>query len=68
MKSYYDKLKGGDLRSIGQTNEVVNEVKNQLDFDILFEGLYHQDRKIRMRTADAIEKITVLTPTFLASH
>lgn len=68
MKSFLDKLIGGDLRSIGRTNEVVNEVKNQHDFDILFEGLYHQDRKIKMRTADAIEKITLLTPTFLATH
>ena len=41
MKNYYDKLKGGDLRSIGRVDEVVREIKDQQDFDILFQGLFH---------------------------
>jgi len=68
MKNYFSKLKGGDLRSIARANEVVNDVKNQEDFDVLFKELYHTDRKIRMRTADAIEKITVSNPEYLTSH
>ncbi len=68
MKNYYDKLKGGDLRSIGRVDEVVSEIKDQQDFDILFQGLFHTDRTVVMRTADAIEKITLRNPSYLASH
>lgn len=53
-------LKGGDLRSIGKTNEVVGMVNNQKSFDELYQLLFHPDRKIVMRAADAIEKITLL--------
>lgn len=61
-------LTGGDLRSIGKANEVVKEVDNQNDFDILFSGFFHTDRKVVMRTADAIEKITLTKPGFLHKH
>lgn len=68
MKNDYDKLKGGDLRSIGRVDEVVRKIKNQQDFDVLFQGLFHTDRTVVMRTVDAIEKITLRYPAYLASH
>ena len=68
MKRFGDKLKGGDLRSIGQANRVVQEVSNQQDFDELFRELFNPDRKVVMRAADAIEKITLGKPEYLESH
>ncbi len=65
----YDKiLAGGDLRSIGKSNKVVKLVNNQNNFDELFKLLFHPDRKIVMRTADAIEKITISKPNYLQTH
>lgn len=58
MSKLLDKLKGGDLRSIGKANDVVRMVVTQDDFDELFIGLSNPDRRVVMRTADAIEKIT----------
>lgn len=53
------KLQGGDLRSKGRSEEVVADVlENPGLFPILFEGMLHDDPVIRMRAADAVEKIT----------
>jgi hypothetical protein len=64
-----DKLKGGDRRSIGRADEVVAEV---LDiptlFDNLFSGMRHDDPLVRMRSADAVEKITALYPEYLEPY
>lgn len=68
MKSFEDILKGGDLRSIGKVTQVISQVEDQQKFDILFRELYNSDRKIVMRAADAIEKITVNKPFFLTQH
>ena len=68
MKSILSKLKGGDLRSIGRSAEVVKDVlENPTLFGDLFAGLLHSDRVIRMRAADAIEKITREHPEWLQS-
>ena len=68
MNNFQDILKGGDLRSIGKANEIVPEVNTQNDFDELFIGLNHSDRKVVMRTADAIEKITLKKTDYLQKH
>ncbi len=68
MKNFDDFLKGGDLRSIGKANEVVKEVNTRNDFDALFKELFHNDRKIVMRTTDAIEKVTLTNHKLLNSH
>jgi hypothetical protein len=68
MSNFQDILKGGDLRSIGKANEIVAIVRTQNDFDELFNGLNHSDRKVVMRTADAIEKITLKKPDYLQQH
>ncbi len=61
-------LQGGNLRSIGQSNGVIALVKNQAEFDELFRVLFHPDRKIVMRAADAVEKITRNHPGYLQPH
>jgi len=61
-------LSGGDLRSIGKSNVVVSKIKNQNNFDELFNCLFHTDRLVVMRAADAIEKITIPHPEYLIHH
>jgi len=64
-----DQLKGGDRRSIGRSDEVVAEVlDNTTLFDDLFSGMQHDDPLVRMRSADAVEKITALHPEFLEPY
>jgi hypothetical protein len=61
-----DQLRGGDRRSIGVSNEVVAAVLREPDrFDELFDCLRAQDEIVRMRAADAIEKITRDRPELL---
>ena len=58
MNDLLKKLQGGDMRSIGRADEVVAEVgENENLFTDLVEGLFQEDGLIRMRAADAIEKI-----------
>lgn len=62
-------LTGGDRRSIGRSAEIVATVLAEPAlFAVLFHGLLVNDPLIRMRAADAIEKITVLHPEYLAPH
>ena len=68
MANYEDVLQGGDLRSIGQSNQIAGNVHDQRSFDLLFDLLFHQDRKVAMRAADTIEKITISNPEFLQQH
>ena len=66
MHPLLEKLTGGDRRSIGRSNEVVAEVLADPGlFGILFEGLLDADPLVRMRSADAVEKITALHPEYL---
>lgn len=63
------KLTGTDRRSIGKSNEVVAEVlANPSLFGILFNGMLDSDSVLRMRCADAIEKITVTHPQYLRPY
>ena len=69
MSDILDKLKGGDRRSIGRADEVVAEVlDNTTLFDDLFSGMQHDNPLVRMRSADAVEKITALHPDFLKPY
>src|SRR5438552_15414595 len=53
-------LKGGDRRSIGRSNEVKKLVLRQPGrMAELFKCLWNEDPVVRMRAADAAEKITV---------
>jgi len=69
MNPILDKLKGGDRRSIGRSNEVVVEVLADPGlFGVVFEGMLDDDPLIRMRCADAIEKMTVNHPEYLRPY
>ena len=63
------KLKGGDRRSIGRANEVVDDVLGDPAlFDAVFQGMFNDDPVVRMRAADAIEKITERHPEYLRPY
>jgi len=62
-------LKGGDRRSIGRSDRVTVIVsKNPKLFSKLIAGLWSSDPLIRMRAADAAEKITRKNPDRLTPH
>ena len=63
------KLRGGDRRSIGRVSEVVAEVLNDpYLFEVVFNGMLGDDPIIRMRSADAVEKITQEHPEYLQPY
>ncbi|MGZ4042919.1 MAG: hypothetical protein ACXVO9_06945 [Bacteroidia bacterium] len=59
---------GGDLRTLGRSNSVIAQIKNQKEFDALFQYLFHEDRLVIMRAADTIEKISERNPHYLVKH
>lgn len=62
-------LRGGDRRSIGKANEVVAFILKEPElFDALFSGMLMDDPLIRMRSADAAEKVTAVHPEYLAPY
>lgn len=61
-------LSGNDLRSIGKVSEIIALVRQQGDFDELFTFMAHPERPIRMRAADAVEKISLDHPEYLQDH
>ena len=69
MNDILKKLKGGDRRSIGRANEVVDDVLGDPAlFDAVFQGMFNDDPVVRMRAADAIEKITGRHPEYLRPY
>ena len=66
MELILEKLRGGDSRSIGRANEVVADVlKDPALFSNVFNAMLEPDPIIRMRAADAVEKITEQHPEWL---
>ncbi len=66
MHALLKKLQGGDRRSIGRVVEVVAAVrKDPALFTVLVDGLFEEDPLIRMRAADAVEKLTTDYPEYL---
>ncbi|MFY9946809.1 MAG: hypothetical protein WAL07_12190 [Exiguobacterium chiriqhucha] len=62
-------LSGGDLRSIGHVDAVVAYVGNDPDrFSELMTGLTDDRPVVRMRSADAMEKVTRRHPKLLRAH
>lgn len=69
MNHLLEKLEGGDRRSIGRANEVATDVLNNPSrFGVVFNGMLSDDPLIRMRSADAVEKVTVEHPEYLKPH
>ena len=69
MPDILKKLEGGDRRSIGQVAKVVDEVigKPAL-FDTVFKAMLVDDPIVRMRAADAVEKISAIHPHYLQPY
>ena len=66
MANILSRLRGGDRRSIGKVNEVVAAVRKKPDlFKDLVNGLFDENPVVRMRAADAIEKISLDNPQSL---
>ena len=66
MGSLLDELAGGDRRSIGRVDEVVaNVLDDPALFDKLFHGIVGDDLLIRMRAADAAQRVTAQRPACL---
>src|SRR6266478_7385571 len=62
-------LRGGDRRSIGRSDEVKRLVMRQPErFPEIVESLWDEDPVIRMRAADAAEKVTLTRPELLNPH
>ncbi len=63
------KLRGTDHRSVGRSEEVVDDVlaDPQL-FTALIEAMTAQDPVVRLRAADAAEKVTRRRSALLAPH
>jgi hypothetical protein len=62
-------LKGGDRRSIGRADQVGAVVCDNLElFPELIAGLWSADPLVRMRAADAAEKVTRKHPKLLQPH
>jgi HEAT repeat protein len=62
-------LEGGDRHSIGRSNEAVALVLEKPElFDVLISGMTLDDPLVRMRCADAAEKVTVIHPEYLRPY
>lgn len=62
-------LTGGDRRSIGAACTVAARVLDRPELlGVLFEGLRTADPVLRMRCADALEKVTARSPQLLAPY
>jgi len=69
MHAILKQLCGGDRRSIGRSNEIVEEILTRPSlFHYLFEGMASDDEIVRMRAADVAEKVTAQQPDLLQPH
>lgn len=69
MHALLQKLAGTDRRSIGKSNEVVAEVLAEPSlFGVVFDGMLDADPVLRMRCADAVEKLTAVHPEYLRPY
>jgi hypothetical protein len=69
MKPLIELLSGADRRSIGKSDFVVGMVlKNIKLFDELFTCMYLDDKVVRMRAADAIQKIVEIKPALIKKY
>jgi hypothetical protein len=69
MSAILDKLRGGDRRSIGRSDEVAQEIsRNAKLFAQALFGMLDRNPVTRMRAADAIEKASALNPKLLQPY
>jgi len=67
-KTFSELLLGGDLRKLRSNHKAVEAVYDQASFDELFGLIFHHERPLVMRAADAVEKITLRHPAYLNPH
>jgi len=59
-------LAGGDRRSIGRSGEVASHVlAGTMKPEALFEAMFDEEPTVRMRAADALEKVSARRPEWL---
>ena len=68
MNKFIELLNRGDLRSIQGAAIAIANVHSQDEFDELFGCLHSTNRKVVMRAADAIEKLTIGHVNYLHKH
>jgi len=69
MTNIVNKLRGGDRRSIGRSDEVAEEISADPKlFAQVLAAMLDTNPVVRMRAADAIEKASVLNPKLLQPH
>ena len=62
-------LAGGDRRSTGRADELVDAVvRGQIDVAGIYPAMFDEDEVVRMRAADALEKISAQRPDFLRPY
>lgn len=66
-KTFAQLLLGKDRRRLNNSR-VVTAVHDQNSFDALFGLIFHHERPLVMRAADAVEKITRQDPEYLRPH
>jgi hypothetical protein len=57
-----------DLRKLKNIKKVIQAVTDQKSFDELYRLIFHHERPLVMRAADAVEKITREHPDYLQPH
>lgn len=68
-RSILDKLRGGDLRSIGRANEVAQKICNKPGLlGDLITGITSDDPVVRARSADALEKASSRYPELVQPY
>lgn len=66
MGTVVDELRGGDPKSLGRSAEIASRAAADPSLlDELFQGVADQDRAVRARCADAIEKAVAAKPEIL---
>lgn len=69
MHALLKSLSGGDRRSVGESDRAVTIVQGQPELiSVLFQGVESPDPVLRMRCADAIEKVTARSPGLLGPY
>lgn len=69
MEKIYSQLRGGDLRSIGNADKIAKDAENNPTLvSQLVRGLKISEPVVRMRCADALEKLTRKHPLHLQAY
>ncbi|MBM4429145.1 MAG: hypothetical protein FJ026_02205 [Chloroflexi bacterium] len=69
MSKVLARLQGGDRRSIGRADEVVQDVLREPNlFGEVFRGMWADSPLLRMRCTDVVEKVTAIHPELLQAY